>query len=207
MPNKCNKCEQDFRNEKALSKHTKDKHRVSYYGMRVVPVLLVLGLIVVFIYYYGNVQPLSNNGNTVHENIFDLSFPIVNGNGLTNENLKLSDLSGHPIVLEFMLSTCSHCQNMAPVVEDVYSEYGSSVLFLSVAGSRLEANANSTAEFIRTYNSTYVHIYDVQNIIFDHFSVTGTPTYLFFNSDGTLSNTVSGEMSKSSMISEINKLI
>lgn len=203
MSNKCNRCEQVFRNEKALSKHSKDKHAVYYYGVRIIPAVIVIGAIITFLYFFGT--PTSNN--TPPENIFNIPFPVVNGEGLTGENILLSDLSGSPIVLEFMLSWCSHCQAMAPVVEEVYGEYGSSALFLTVAGSRSDATVESTAEFIRTYKSTVVHIYDEQQKIFNNFDVTSTPTYIFFNSDGSISTTLSGEISKSTMISEITRLI
>lgn len=206
MENKCKRCGQVFRNNTGLARHTKDKHAGYYYGIRIIPIALVIGAIITFLFYFGNTQPLANNGGTPQENIFDIPLPIVTGEGLTGENLRLGDLSGAPIVLEFMLSWCSHCQAMAPIMEEVYSEYGSSILFLTVAGSQSGATAESTAEFIRIYESTIVHVFDQEVKIFNHFGVTGTPTYLFFNSDGTLANTLSGELPKSTIISEISKL-
>jgi thiol-disulfide isomerase/thioredoxin len=207
MENKCKRCGQVFRNNTGLAKHTKVKHASYYYGIRIIPIAIVIGSIITFLYFFGNTTPLSNGGgNTPPENIFDIPFPIVTGEGLTSDNMRLGDLGGRPIVLEFMLSWCSHCQEMAPIIEEVYQEYGSSVLFITIAGSSGGATAESTAEFIRTYNSTIVHLFDEQNKLFNHFSVTGTPTYLFFKSDGTLANTVSGEMTKSALISEITKL-
>ena len=207
MENKCKRCGQVFRNNTGLTRHTKDKHASYYYGIRIIPIALVIGTIITFLYFFGNTTTLSNGGeNTPPENIFDIPLPVVTGEGLTSDHIRLGDLGGRPIVLEFMLSWCSHCQAMAPIVEEVYREYGSSAVFLTIAGSQSGATAESTAEFIRTYNSTIIHVFDEQTKIFSYFGVTGTPTYLFFNSDGTLANTVAGEMTKSAMISEITKL-
>lgn len=206
MSNKCNRCGQVFRNEKAVSSHVKNKHASYYYGVRIIPAVIVIGAIITFLYFFGNTTPLSNDTNTPTENIFDLAFPVVDQKGLTGENLRLGDLGGQPMVLEFMLSWCEYCKAMAPVVEEVYSEYGASTIFLTVAGSRSGATVESTAEFMQEFGSTFVHIFDEQNIIFDNFGISGTPTYLFFNSDGSLSNTISGEMPKSELISAINLL-
>tara|TARA_B100000315_G_C14304426_1_gene463369 strand:- start:84 stop:710 length:627 start_codon:yes stop_codon:yes gene_type:complete len=207
MQNKCKRCGQVFRNNTGLNSHTKNKHATYYYGIRVIPIALVIGAIITFLYFFGNTTPLSNGGgSTPSEDIFAIPLPVVTGEGLTPDHITLGSLGGSPIVLEFMLSWCSHCQAMAPIVEEVYSEYGGSVLFLSVAGSQSGATAESTAEFIRTYKSTITHVFDAETKIFNHFEVTGTPTYLFFNSDGTLFNRLSGEVSKSTLISEITKL-
>jgi|TARA_B100001971_G_C18217050_1_gene554577 thiol-disulfide isomerase/thioredoxin len=207
METKCKRCGQVFRNNKGLSRHIKDKHAVHYYAIRIIPIAIVLGAIITFLYFFGNITPLSNDvESTPQEDIFFLQLPVVTAEGLTNQSIRLGDLGGRPIVLEFMLSWCSHCQTMAPIVEEVYAEYGLSTLFLSVAGSQNGATAESTAEFIRTYNSTLTHVFDEQTKVFNHFGITGTPTYLFFNSDGTLANTVSGEMTKSALISEVTRL-
>tara|TARA_B100001971_G_C18118624_1_gene498184 strand:- start:252 stop:866 length:615 start_codon:yes stop_codon:yes gene_type:complete len=203
MKNKCKRCGQVFRNNTGLARHTKDKHASYYYGIRIIPIALIIGTIITLLYFFGNTTPLSN---TPPEDIFNIPLPVVTGEGLTNETIRLGELGGRPIVLEFMLSWCSHCQAMAPIVEEVYQEYGSSVLFLSVAGSQNEATAESTAEFIRTYKSTIMHVFDEEIKIFNHFGVTGTPAYLFFNSDGTLVNTIAGETTKSALIAEITKL-
>ena len=207
MENKCKRCGQVFRNNTGLSSHTKDKHASYYYGIRIIPIILVIGSIITFLYFFGNTTPISNDGNTIPaEDIFSMPLPIVTGDGYIGETLRLGDLSGSPIVLEFMLSWCSHCQAMAPIVDEVYQEYGDSILFLSVAGSQSGATISSTAEFIRTYESRMVHVFDSETKIFNHFGVTGTPTYLFFNSDGTLVNTLAGAQTKTDLIAEINKL-
>ena len=206
MENKCKRCGQVFRNNTGLTSHTKNKHASYYYGIRIIPIILIIGAIITFLYFFGNPTSISNEDTTPAEDIFNIPLPIVTEDGYNGATLKLGDLSGSPIVLEFMLSWCSHCQAMAPIVDEVYQEYGNSIIFLSVAGSQNGATISSTAEFIRTYESTMVHVFDSEIKIFNHFGVTGTPTYLFFNSDGTLANTIAGETTKSALIAEINKL-
>lgn len=206
MNKKCKRCGQTFRNDSALARHTKDKHSNYYYGIRIVPTVIIIGGIITLLYFFGGTIFSNEGGNTPTENIFELTFPVITGEGLSSEEVRLGDIGGAPIILEFMLSWCSHCQAMAPVIEDVYNDYGSTAFFLSVAGTHSGATAESTAEFIRTYNSTITHIFDEKNKIFSHYGVETTPTYLFFNSNGTLINTRTGEMTRSEMISEITKL-
>jgi len=199
--------EQNFRYNTRLTKRLKDKHTLHYYGIRIIPIVLVIGAIITLLYFYGIPASIPDDEENIPpEDIFDLPLPVVSGEGLTGENIKLRDLEGKPIVLEFMLSWCSHCQAMAPIVEEVYQEYGSTIQFLTIAGSQNGATVGTTAQFIRTYQSTTIHVFDQEIKMFNHFSVPGTPTYLFFNSDGTISGTIAGETTKASLIFEINKL-
>jgi thiol-disulfide isomerase/thioredoxin len=207
MNKKCKRCGQTFRNDTALTRHTKDKHASYYYGIRIIPIALIIGMIITVLYFYGeDILSSNSGGNTPTENIFEIPFPVITGDGLTSDQIMLGDIGGSPIILEFMLSWCHNCQEMVPIMDEVYNEYGSSVFILSIAGTHNGATAESTAEFITEYNATVIHLFDEQNKIFSHFGVTVTPTYLFFNSDGTLANTITGKMTKLEMISEITKL-
>lgn len=124
----------------------------------------------------------------------NFTLPIVDGSGLTGQSLSLSQFKGKIIVLEFMVSWCPHCQNMAPIVERLHQQYaGETVVFISVAATWNGADARSTAEFIRTYRASWVHVLDQRNSVFQGYGVDSTPAYFIIDSSGAVQSRYDGE--------------
>jgi thiol-disulfide isomerase/thioredoxin len=159
-------------------------------------VLLVAGYVIS--------QPLGNPA-TVGEVAPDFTLRVVTSAGLSDQTVTLSSLRGKVVVLEFMLSTCHYCQEMQSSLAYIHFMYRDrGVVFLSVAGTLNGATAQSTAEFIRQYNSTWTHVLDSDNAIFAQYKVQGTPTYLILDKDGKISNRFQGLVTTDAFTSAIN---
>jgi len=125
----------------------------------------------------------------------DFTLPLVNTAGLTGQTVTLSSFRGKVVLLEFMEPWCPHCQNMAPVLEKLYTQYGSNVVFLSVAGPWQGATAQDTAKFIRDYGSSWSYVYDASGSVVSEFGVNSTPTFFIVGKDGSIAATYQGEQS------------
>jgi thiol-disulfide isomerase/thioredoxin len=125
----------------------------------------------------------------------DFTLPIVSGSGLTGQTLTLSSLRGKVVLLEFMEPWCPHCQKMAPVLEKLYTQYGSNVVFLSVAGPWQGATAQDAAKFIRDYGSSWSYVYDASGSVVSEFGVNATPVFLIIGKDGSIVAKYEGEQS------------
>ncbi len=68
--------------------------------------------------------------------------------------LKLSQLKGSPVVLEFFSTTCPHCQKSAEVLERALRTYGPKGLKI-VAVSSTEEQRKDFPEFRKKYGATY----------------------------------------------------
>ncbi len=129
----------------------------------------------------------------------DFTLPLVGSNGLTGQTITLSSFRGKVVLLEFMEPWCPHCKNMAPVLDTLYSQYGSSVVFISVAGPWNGATADDTANFIRTYGTNWTTVYDSSGIVFSNYGVQSTPTFFIIGKDGTVSSTFQGEQTSNTL--------
>jgi len=111
----------------------------------------------------------------------------VTAEGLTDNMIQLSSFRGRVVVLEFMVSWCHVCQQMAPSIAYLNDKYsGQDVVFLSVAGTHSGATAESTAEFIREHGATWTHVLDSDNSVFPKYGVEATPSYFIIDGSGKI---------------------
>jgi peroxiredoxin len=135
----------------------------------------------------------------------DFTLPIVTSAGLSDQTVTLSSLRGKVVVLEFMLSSCHVCQAMQSSLEYIHFMYHDrGVVFLSVAGTLSGATAQSTAEFIRQYNTTWTHVLDSDNAVFAQYKVQGTPTFLVLDKDGKILSKFQGLVTTDALTRAIN---
>lgn len=117
----------------------------------------------------------------------DFELPEVNAEGLTDNMIQLSSFRGKVVVLEFMVSWCHVCQEMAPSIAYLNGEYhGQDVVIMSVAGTHQGATAESTAAFIREHGATWMHVLDTDNSVFSRYGVQGTPSYFIIDRSGRI---------------------
>jgi len=117
----------------------------------------------------------------------DFTLQVVAANGLSDQSVTLSSFRGKVVVLEFMVSWCHVCQEMAPSLEYLKQKYqGQDVVFLSVAGTQRGATAESTADFIKQYGSTWTYVLDSDGSVFSAYRVDATPTFLILDRSGTI---------------------
>jgi thiol-disulfide isomerase/thioredoxin len=117
----------------------------------------------------------------------DFTLPVVTGSGLSGQTLTLSSFRGKVVLLEFMEPWCPHCQEMVPVLEKLYTQYGKSdVAFISVAAPWQGSTTQDVAHFINDYGSSWTYVYDSSGTIVSEYGVTGTPTFLIIGKDGTI---------------------
>lgn len=137
----------------------------------------------------------------------DFTLPVVGPNGLTGQTVTLSSFRGKIVVLEFMEPWCEHCQNMAPVIEQLNGPYGSNVVFISVSGPWDGATADDTAKFITSYGSTWTYVYDSSGTVFSEYSVNSTPIFYIIGTDGTVSTSLVGEQPSSALAGAISSAL
>ncbi len=133
----------------------------------------------------------------------DFTLPVVGANGLTGQSVTLSSFRGKVVLLEFMEPWCPHCQKMAPTLEALHGQYGSSVVFISVSGPWNGATAGDAAKFIQTYGSTWTYLYDSSGSIMSSYGVSGTPTFFIVGKNGSVVTSLQGEQTSDALAAAI----
>lgn len=138
----------------------------------------------------------------------DFTLNIVTASGLSNQSVTLSSLRGKVVFLEFMVSSCPVCQEMAPSLEDLSQRYqGQDVAFLSVAGTLNGGTAKSTASFIREYQSTWTYVLDADSSIFKAYRIGATPTFLIIDRSGVILSRLQGTIAEDALSSAIDRAL
>jgi thiol-disulfide isomerase/thioredoxin len=75
-------------------------------------------------------------------------YPIQLGGGKT---VMVSQMKGRPAVIEFLLTTCPHCQHTAEVLSKLSKEFGGRVQMYGVAMNE----GGDVASFIKEHNVTF----------------------------------------------------
>jgi thiol-disulfide isomerase/thioredoxin len=125
---------------------------------------------------------------------------------LTGNMLTLSAFKGKVVLLEFMEPWCPHCQNMASVLADLYSQYGQqNVVFISVAGPWNGATGADAMSFIGKYGGSWTFVYDSSGTIFSEYGVNSTPTFYVIAPNGSVSTSLVGEQGLSTLSSALTE--
>jgi cytochrome c biogenesis protein CcmG/thiol:disulfide interchange protein DsbE len=83
----------------------------------------------------------------------------------------LSDMKGHPVLLNFWASWCVECIREAELLEDLWQEYrAQGVIFLGIAYVDIEPNSLA---YLEQYGITYPNAPDLRTAISAKYDITG----------------------------------
>lgn len=108
--------------------------------------------------------------------------------------VRLSELRGTPIVLNFWASWCTPCRTEARVLERSWRRNrGSGVLFTGLNMQDLTGDARG---FIREFGNTYLNLRDRSDDVARDWGVSGLPETFFIAADGRAVGHVIGAISE-----------
>lgn len=200
MASKNSKVKDPGKERKIPASTTKKRHGLSTWEKVAIPIIIIVAIWSVYSFTQPAPATSSSLTNSVSTSVTqsglapDFTLPIVGPNGETGQTLTLSAFRGKVVLLEFMEPWCPHCQNEAPVLASVYSEYGKqNVVFISVAGPWNGATASDAASFITQYGTNWNYVYDSSGTIFSEYGVNSTPTFYIIAPNGSVATTFTGE--------------
>jgi cytochrome c biogenesis protein CcmG/thiol:disulfide interchange protein DsbE len=126
------------------------------------------------------VAPYDDTRARVGEPAPDFALPRVGG-GM----LRLSDLRGKPVVVNFFASWCHPCEQEMPVLEGLHREYGER---LAVVGVNYRDAQADTRAFVERLGVTYPTLIedDGSNPVAGRYGVRSPPMTYFVAADGTI---------------------
>ena len=111
-------------------------------------------------------------------------FTVTNSDG---KEIKLSDLKGKPVVINFWATWCHYCKVEMPDIELMYQKYGDEIEFMIVNmtdGQR--ETVESAKEFIKKEGFTFPVYFDTLYSASYNYNVTSLPATYFVNAEGEL---------------------
>ncbi len=141
--------------------------------------LFIIGLIALFAFGF------TTDPNKVPSPLlgkFAPDFEIESLNG--KEKLRLSELKGKPVLLNYWASWCQECKVEAQILEDFHLEYGIESNQIKVIGIAIQDKAEDAKAFARIFGKTYFLSRDHTGNIALDYGIYGVPETFFINSEG-----------------------
>jgi cytochrome c biogenesis protein CcmG, thiol:disulfide interchange protein DsbE len=135
----------------------------------------------------------------------DFSAHIVANAPSDAKELKLSELRGHPVVLDFWATWCGPCQAEAPIVDGLAQRYRDRGLV--VVGVNTSDEAGLAERFVRRKGLTFPIVYDEGNAIAQAFKVGNLPTLIVVDKEGKIVAVRQGVTSESALEDLVKRVL
>ncbi len=128
----------------------------------------------------------------------DFSYTLPDGT-----TVRLSDLRGTPVVLNFWATWCLPCVEEMPVLQEAYEAGGGKLAVLAVNRNELPA---AIARFSQSVPVTFPLIANISGDIGDRYAVTSLPVTYFIRRDGTISARHIGALNARALAEQLEAL-
>jgi thiol-disulfide isomerase/thioredoxin len=125
---------------------------------------------------------------------------------LSGRPVRLADLRGKAVWLNFWASWCPPCQSETPVLRDVAERYASRGLVV-IGISVQEASADNVAAYAARYQLGYTIAADVTGEIYRLYHPPGLPTSIFIGPEGAVRSFVLAPLGESAAIAQVEAIL
>jgi cytochrome c biogenesis protein CcmG/thiol:disulfide interchange protein DsbE len=212
--------------------HRRERHGlIGPFGGRQLAILAVavivvaVGLVVVTT-PLGRTGPPSPNDPKATQYVFDpkasigvrpgeiapeLSVPLPDGTtyqltDLDGQPVRLADLRGKAVWINFWASWCPPCQSETPVIRDLaerYASRGLAVIGISVQ----ETSLDDVRAYATRYQLGYTIATDLSGYIFRLYRPPGLPTQVFIGPDGAIRSVVLAPLTEADATAQIEAIL
>lgn len=172
---------------------------------RVVPVLLlILGLIWIPVSASSPDQS-ANDQSAPAAGFFAPDFTL---SSLDGQTYTLSELRGHPILLDLWASWCPPCRAEMPAIQRIYEEYQSQGFLVLAVNATSQDDPASARAFAESLGLTYPILLDETGDVAHLYGLRALPTTFFIDADGRIADVViGGPLSQALLSIQVENLI
>jgi peroxiredoxin len=98
------------------------------------------------------------------------------------ENIKLSELRGQVVLINFWASWCGPCRQEMPLLDEMYQQYGP--LGFTLLGVNVEQDTQDAERMLKDTPVSFPILFDAQNEVSKLYDVTAMPSTVLVDRDG-----------------------
>ncbi len=102
----------------------------------------------------------------------------------SGKNIKLSELRGQVVMVNFWASWCSPCLQEMPMLNQLYKKY--QPLGFTLLGVNVEEDSNDAIKWLKKINIDFPVLYDTENSVSERYSVSIMPTTIIVDRSGNV---------------------
>ncbi len=166
-------------------------------------IAVILGFIGILAYGL-NTDPKKVPSPLIHKAAADFEVSSLDG----TTSLKLSDLRGKPVVLNFWASWCLECQTEAYVLESFYQQYDKEKGQIRVIGVAIQDTQTRATAFANRFGKNYFLALDhTDGRIALDYGIYGVPETFFIDAEGIIRFKKVGGVTPELMTQQIQTLL
>ena len=124
---------------------------------------------------------------------------------LAGRPVRLADLRGRAVWINFFASWCPPCQAETPVIRDVAERYGDRLIVIGI--SVQETSATNVAAYAAKYQLGYTIAADVTGDIYRLYDPPGLPTQIFIGPEGAVRSFVLAPLTEAAAVAQIEPIL
>lgn len=127
---------------------------------------------------------------------------------LDGDWIRLADLRGQPVIVNFWTSWCGGCREEAPELVAAYQQYRDDGLIILAVNMLYQDDLTAAQAFVDEFAFPFPVLLDESGAVSDDsYHVLGVPTSYFVTRDGRIQNQVIGAMSGDQLFQLIAELL
>ncbi len=103
---------------------------------------------------------------------------------LSGKNLKLSEMVGNVVLINFWATWCGPCRQEMPLLNALHNKY--QLLGFTVLGVNVEENPENARDFLKSFPVDFPVLLDSQNSVARQYDVVAMPTTVVVDRDGNM---------------------
>lgn len=128
-----------------------------------------------------SIVPPNSGGINKGEVAPDFELELLNG-----ESVKLSELKGKKVLINFWATWCPPCKEEMPELQRFYEDYGDEIMIIAINATDSEKNEQVVRDFIDEYDYTFPVALDSEMEASDDYKLMTLPTSYFIGTDGVI---------------------
>ena len=178
------------------------------------PILVVgaIGLAIVLIQRGGDVESVDTTAGALDTQSPEKGEPAPDFalTSLDGEQVRLSDLRGTPVVLNFWATWCGPCRDEMPHIQEAYAAGNGAFVVLGVnaEGTPTEMARRLSRDYVDEIGLTFPILLDSPSTeVFDQYRLRGLPDTFFIDREGVIRDVVVGPLSRTALEEKLADLL